>query len=56
MTPGRLNDGPVADSAQAISTQPQALICEEVSGASEAPKSTVLLVIAVIPAPEPTLE
>ena len=51
-----LNAGPVADSAQAISTQPQDDACEEVSGASEAPKSTDRPVIAAMPAPEPTPE
>src|SRR6478752_136891 len=50
-----LNPSPVALSAHGIWTQPlQAASCSGVSGASEAPKSTVLAVIWVIPVPEPT--
>ncbi len=42
------------DSAQGIWTQPlQAAIWSGVSGASEAPKSTVRAVIAAMPPPEP---
>src|SRR5436305_6270132 len=54
-TPGMLNPRPVALRAQGICTQPlQAAACSGVSGASEAPKSTVLAVIWAIPEPEPT--
>src|SRR3954451_6025626 len=56
-TPGTLNPRPVAERAQGIWTQPlQAPACSGVSGASEAPKSTVLAVIWAIPVPEPTAE
>ena len=45
----------MAESAHGIWTQPlQASNCSRVSGASDAPKSTVRLVIAWIPAPDPT--
>ena len=45
----------VADSAHGICVQsPQAVNWSGVSGASDAPKSTCLLVMAAIPAPEPT--
>src|SRR3954449_3518708 len=54
-TPGMLIPRPVAERAQGICTQPlQAVACSGVSGASEAPKSTVLAVIWEIPVPEPT--
>jgi hypothetical protein len=47
----------VAVSAHGIVTQPlQAVACVGVSGASEAPKSTLRLVMSVIPVPEPTGE
>ena len=53
--PGTLYGIAVAASAHGIWTQPlQAVNWSGVSGASEAPKSTVRLVIAVMPAPEPT--
>src|SRR6476469_1827721 len=56
-TPGMLNPSPVAERAQGIWTQPlQAAACCGVSGASEAPKSTVLAVIWAMPVPEPTAE
>src|SRR6476620_12462434 len=46
---------PVADSAHGMCTQLlQALACSGVSGASEAPKSTVRAVICAIPGPAPT--
>ena len=52
LTPGMLKPMPVADSAQGICTQPlQAAACSGVSGASEAPKSTVRAVIWAMPAP-----
>src|SRR3954454_8022955 len=52
-----LNPSPVAESAQGIWTQLlQAAACSGVSGASEAPKSTVLAVIWAMPVPEPTAE
>src|ERR1700733_5335674 len=55
LRPGMLMPTPVADRAQGICTQPlQAVACSGVSGASEAPKSTVLAVIGAIPVPEPT--
>src|SRR5260221_2513856 len=55
LTPGTWNPMPVAVSAQGICTQPLHLAaCSGVSGASEAPKSTVRAVIWAIPAPEPT--
>src|SRR5215218_9129964 len=54
-TPGMLNPTPVAERAHGMCTQPlQALACSGVSGASEAPKSTVRAVICAIPVPEPT--
>ena len=54
MAPGRLYMIDVADSAHGIWTQPaQAAAWSFDSGASEAPKSTVLAVIAAIPPPEP---
>ena len=55
LTPGMLKPSPVAVRAQGICTQLlQAVACSGVSGASEAPKSTVRAVIWAIPAPEPT--
>src|SRR3954465_6051171 len=55
LTPGTLKPTPVAERAQGTCTQPlQAAACCGVSGASEAPKSTVRAVIWAIPAPEPT--
>src|SRR4249919_1649609 len=55
LRPGMLIPTPVADRAQGICTQPlQAAACSGVSGASEAPKSTVRAVIWAIPVPEPT--
>src|ERR1051325_4250518 len=55
LAPGTLKPMPVADSAQGTITQPlQAPACSGVSGASDAPKSTVRAVIWAIPAPEPT--
>src|SRR5881394_804830 len=55
LTPGILKPIPVAVKAQGICTQLlQAPACSGVSGASEAPKSTVRAVIWAIPAPEPT--
>ena len=55
LTPGMLKPMPIADSPQGICTQPlQAAACSGVSGASEAPKSTVRAVIWAMPAPEPT--
>src|SRR5215467_14390470 len=57
LTPGMLKPRPVAERAHGIWTQPlQALDCSGVSGASEAPKSTVRAVICAIPVPEPTAE
>src|ERR1700761_5820490 len=57
LTPGMLNPTPVAERAHGICTQPlQAPACSGVSGASEAPKSTVRAVIWAIPVPEPTAE
>src|ERR1044071_10084175 len=54
-TPGALKPTPVAERAHGICTQLlQADACSGVSGASEAPKSTVRAVIWAIPAPEPT--
>jgi hypothetical protein len=51
-----LYDSVVAVSAHGISTQPpQAVAWLVLSGASEAPKSTVRLVMSLMPAPEPTL-
>src|ERR1700750_1392208 len=56
-TPGTLNPTPVAERAQGTWTQPlQAADCSGVSGASEAPKSTVRAVIWAMPVPEPTAE
>ena len=53
--PGTLYGIAVPASAHGIWTQPlQAVNWSEVSGASEAPKSTVRAVIAEMPAPEPT--
>src|SRR5581483_6452783 len=53
-TPGMLTTGDVAVSAHGISTQPwQPAAWAFVSGASLAPKSTVRLLIAWIPPPEP---
>src|ERR1700712_3485848 len=53
--PGTLKPRPVADSAHGTVTQPlQAASCSGVIGASEAPKSTVPLLIALMPSPEPT--
>jgi hypothetical protein len=50
--PGTLYESVVADSAQGISTQlPHELIWSCVKGASDAPKSTVRLVIEVMPPP-----
>src|SRR5215813_6897060 len=55
LTTGKLKPTPVAESAHGICTQPlQAEACSGVSGASEAPKSTVRAVIWAIPVPEPT--
>src|ERR1700748_597306 len=55
LTPGMLKPMPVAERAHGIWTQPlQAAACSAFSGASEAPKSTVPLVIALMPSPEPT--
>ena len=55
LTPGMLKPSPVAERAQGIWTQPlQAAACSGVSGASEAPKSTVRAVIWAMPVPEPT--
>src|ERR1700746_3566350 len=55
LTPGILKPTPVAVSAHGTCTQPLHLAaCSGVSGASEAPKSTVRAVIWAIPAPEPT--
>src|SRR5205085_2942848 len=57
LRPGMLMPMPVADRAQGIWTQPlQAAACSGVSGASEAPKSTVRAVIWEMPVPEPTAE
>src|SRR3954467_3574066 len=57
LTPGTLKPMPVAERAQGICTQLlQAEACSGVSGASEAPKSTVRAVIWAIPVPEPTAE
>src|ERR1700759_1189902 len=53
--PGVLKPRPVADRAHGIVTQPLHLAsCSGVIGASEAPKSTVPLLIALMPSPEPT--
>ena len=50
-----LNAMPVAVRPQGICTQPlHAVAWAGVSGASEAPKSTVRAVIWAMPAPEPT--
>src|SRR6476659_1797370 len=55
LTPGILKPIPVAVSAHGTCTQALHLAaCSGVSGASEAPKSTVRAVIWAIPAPEPT--
>src|SRR5512146_2726431 len=55
LTPWSLKPTPVALSAHGICTQLlHAPACSGVSGASEAPKSTVRAVIWEIPAPEPT--
>src|SRR4051795_13160026 len=57
LTPGMLNPTPVAERAHGTWTQPlQAAACSGVSGASEAPKSTVRAVIWAMPVPEPTAE
>src|ERR1700761_4973220 len=54
---GMLKPRPVADSAQGMVTQPEHLAsCSGVIGASDAPKSTVPLPIALMPSPEPTAE
>src|ERR1044071_10201802 len=54
-TPGALKPTPVAERAHGICAQLlQSDACAGVSGASEAPKSTVRAVIWAIPAPEPT--
>src|SRR5579871_2472846 len=53
--PGTLYESVVAERAHGISIQPlQAAACVGLSGASEAPKSTVLAVMSAIPVPEPT--
>src|SRR6201992_4187555 len=55
--PGMLKPRPVADSAHGIVTQPLHLAsCSGVIGASDAPKSTVPLEMALMPSPEPTAE
>src|SRR6476619_6713986 len=55
LTPGILKPIPVAVSAHGTCTQALHLAaCSGVSGASEAPKSTVRAVIWAMPAPEPT--
>src|SRR3989442_1023716 len=54
VTPSRWYGIEVADNAHGICTQPrQAANWSGVSGASEAPKSTVRFVIALIPPPDP---
>src|SRR3954447_954445 len=55
LTPGTLKPTPVAERAHGTCTQPlQAAACSGVSGASEAPKSTVRAVIWAMPVPDPT--
>ncbi len=55
--PGMLKARPVAVRAQGIWTQLlHEAAWEDVSGASDAPKSTVRAVICAIPAPDPTEE
>src|ERR1700759_2755997 len=55
--PGMLKPRPVAERPHGIGTNPrQAAACSGFIGASEAPKSTVPLVIALMPSPEPTAE
>src|ERR1700690_1567644 len=56
LIPGRLKAGPVAESAHGIIVQLHAEACAEVSGASDAPKSTPRFVMARMPLPEPMLE
>src|SRR6187200_1891787 len=54
LTPGRLYIADMPASAQGITTQPlQAASWSGVSGASDAPKSTVRAVIWAMPAPDP---
>src|SRR3954465_14443840 len=57
LTPGMLKPTPVAERAHGIVTQllPPAS-CSGVIGASDAPKSTVPLLMALMPSPEPTAE